>query len=400
MPELTPNYKYYCEIFENTPKPFAFTDLDLLNENIQQILKRTGSQKKIRVASKSVRCRAILERVFAASPQFQGIMSFHPQEAVWLSQQGFDDILMGYPVWHETDIRAVAQEVKKGKMLILMIDSPAHVQRINAIGQALQVALPVCIDVDMSSKFPGIHFGVFRSSVHNAAEALEVYEAIEAAEFVTLDGIMGYEAQIAGLGDKIPRQAAKNAVIKLLKKRSIKEIARRRASVVQALEAKGAKLRVVNGGGTGSLESTIQEAAVTEVTVGSGFYTPGLFDNYSQFSHLPAAAYAIEVVRQPLPHMYTCLGGGYVASGAIAKDKQPVPYLPQGFRLTDNEGTGEVQTPITYQGVETLTYGSPVFLRHSKAGELCERFNEMYLVSEGKIVGQEKTFRGEGKCFL
>ena len=400
MPDFIPDYKYYCEIFKNTPKPFAFVDMDLLDENIREILKRTGKEKKIRIASKSIRCKAVLQHVFAASDQFQGIMSFHPQEAVWLSQQGFDDILMGYPVWNEAELTMVAQEVKKGKTLVLMIDSPAHVQRINAIGQALQVKLPVCIDVDMSSKFPGIHFGVFRSAVNNIQLAVEVNQAIEKADFVTLDGIMGYEAQIAGLGDRVPGQAAKNAVIKLLKKRSVKEIARRRAGVVKALAAQGVKLRVVNGGGTGSLETTIQEPEVTEVTVGSGFFTPGLFDNYSNFKHLPAAAYAIEIVRKPLPNMYTCLGGGYVASGAIAKDKQPLPYLPKGFKLTDNEGTGEVQTPVIYKGQETLDYGDPVFLRHSKAGELCERFNQLHFVSQGKITRQERTFRGEGKCFL
>lgn len=399
MPDSTPNYKYYCEVFKNTSKPFAFTDIDLLNENIRQILRRAGD-KKIRVASKSIRCRAILEHVFAASEQFQGIMAFHPQEAIWLSEQGFDDILMGYPVWDRASLQAIAHAVKQGKNIVLMIDSAAHIEHINAIGKALQVVLSVCIDIDMSSKYPGIHFGVFRSGVNNEKLAQEIQEVIEQADFIKLDGIMGYEAQIAGLGDQVPGQAAKNVMIKLLKKKSIKEVARRRAAVVQILEAQGSPLRVVNGGGTGSLETTIQEQVVTEVTVGSGFFSSGLFDNYSNFRHLPAAAYAIEVVRKPQENMYTCLGGGYVASGAVGKDKQPLPYLPKGFQITSNEGTGEVQTPIIYKGEERLDYGSPVFLRHSKAGELCERFNHLYFVQNGEIIGTEATYRGEGKCFL
>ena len=399
MPNPNPDYRYYRDIFKDIPKPFAYVDLDLLDENIQQLLKRSGN-KKIRVASKSVRCVSVLRHIMAANTQFQGIMSFAAQEAVWLSQQGFDDILMGYPIWHEAALKMIAEEVKKGKTLVLMIDNPAHVQRINAVGQAMQVPLPVCLDIDMSSKFPGIHFGVHRSSLNTADKALEVHQAIEKADFVTLDGVMGYEAQIAGLGDHVPGQGVKNGVIRFLKKRSVKAIARLRSEVVAALQAQGANLRVVNGGGTGSLETTIQEAEVTEVTVGSGFYASGLFDHYSNFKHLPAAAYAIEIVRSPQPHMYTCLGGGYVASGAIGKDKQPLPYLPAGFKLTNNEGTGEVQTPMVYKGQEKLSFGDPVFLRHSKAGELCERFNALYFVKQGKIVSQENTYRGEGKCFL
>jgi D-serine deaminase-like pyridoxal phosphate-dependent protein len=41
-----------------------------------------------------------------------------------------------------------------------------------------------------------------------------------------------------------------------------------------------------------------------------------------------------------------------------------------------------------------------VFFQHAKAGELCERFNELYLLKGGEIVGQVPTYRGEGMCFL
>ncbi|MBL4734789.1 MAG: amino acid deaminase/aldolase, partial [Flavobacteriales bacterium] len=169
--------------------------------------------------------------------------------------------------------------------------------------------------------------------------------------------------------------------------------------VVKRLESMGADMTLINGGGTGSLESTRKETVVTEVTVGSGFYASGLFDNYSIFKHLPSAGYAIEVVRQPVPGVYTCHGGGYTASGAIAADKQPKPFLPTGAKLTANEGAGEVQTPINYTGQE-LEVGDPVLMRHSKAGELCERFNTLLLISDGKIIDEVKTYRGEGFAFL
>ena len=208
---------------------------------------------------------------------------------------------------------------------------------------------------------------------------------------------MGYEAQIAGVGDKTGN-AAKNLAIAALKKKSVKELAQRRAAIVAEIKAQGHPLRFVNGGGTGSAETPIKEACVTELAVGSGFYSPGLFDDYNRFLHLPAAAYAIEITRNPIPGIYTCYGGGYTASGSIEKNKQPKPYLPLGSRLIDTEGAGEVQTPIEYKGPEKLKLGDPVFMRHAKAGELCERFNSLLLVKEGKIVNEVKTSRTIRRC--
>ncbi|HEY6331576.1 MAG TPA: amino acid deaminase/aldolase, partial [Blastocatellia bacterium] len=185
-----------------------------------------------------------------------------------------------------------------------------------------------------------------------------------------------------------------------LKKRSVREVAERRAGLVEAIRSKGLQPRFINGGGTGSIDSTCAEDAVTEVTVGSAFYASALFDRYKDFRYSPAAGFAIEIVRQPRPDLYTCLGGGYVASGIADVSRLPAPWLPHGAELLPTEGAGEVQTPISYQGPEKLTLGDPIFLRHSKAGELCERFTHLIEVSDGKVVDQVTTYRGDGKCFL
>ena len=142
------------------------------------------------------------------------------------------------------------------------------------------------------------------------------------------------------------------------------------------------------------------EEAVTEVTVGSGLYSSSLFDSYSNFQHQPAAAFAVEIVRQPKENIYTCHGGGYIASGAVGVDKQPLPYLPEGFELMAQEGTGEVQTPIVNKSTEKIGLGDPVYFRHSKAGELCERFNNLIFIANGEIIDTVPTYRGEGMCFL
>jgi D-serine deaminase-like pyridoxal phosphate-dependent protein len=403
MKQISPlpskTYQEYREAFKGVAKPFAFVDLDYFDENVRNILKRAGN-KKIRIASKSIRCVALMQRILSYSPQYQGIMSYCADETVFLSQAGLDDFLIGYPIWDKNQLLALGEEIKKGKKITLMIDSQAHIKQIGQIGQQYQIPFRLCIDLDMSSDFwGGIHFGVFRSPVQSPSQILALIQEIKKYDSLQLVGLMGYEAQIAGLGTK--SGDLKSRMIQFLKKKSIREIAIRRTEAVKQILQEMPDLEIVNGGGTGSLESTIQEELITEVTVGSGFYCSGLFDNYLEFNHLPAVAYAIEITRKPKKHIFTCAGGGYVASGAIGKEKLPKPYLPLGFKLIDNEGVGEVQTPISYEGSIELNYGDPIFLRHAKAGEICERFKEFYVIENGKLQNQTLlTYRGEGKCFV
>lgn len=393
------SYEYYREILKDCALPKAFIDLDRFDENASKLLVRAG-EKKIRVASKSIRCRALIERVFAANNQYQGIMAYSCQEAAWLASKGFDDILVAYPVLRHPDIEAVIPALKEGKIIVLMVDTPEHIEAISVVARKHQVDVPVCIDVDLSSDFGPLHFGVWRSRIKGMEEVNELVEVIQRCACVYLDSVMGYEAQIAGVPDAMPGQFLKSKVVQFLKKRSTKELRNRRAAVVEGLASLGMDLRVVNGGGTGSLETTREENVVTEVTVGSGFFSPALFDDYQQFSHVPAAGFALEVTRIPKAHTYTCLGGGYIASGSAGKDRLPKPYLPEGAALFPMEGAGEVQTPIHYNGPISIGLGDPVLFRHAKAGELCERFNSLLLIQDGAVVDEVPTYRGEGQCFL
>jgi D-serine deaminase-like pyridoxal phosphate-dependent protein len=392
-------YNHYKTVFEGVEMPYAFVDLDLFDQNIQQLLQRAAN-KSIRIASKSLRCPALIQRVLDASPQFKGLMCYTATEAVWLAQQGFDDLLVAYPTVHPTSIEAVIKQLQIGKKIVLMVDKLEHLTRINKVASAHQLVVPVCMDIDMSSRYLGLHFGVHRSAIKTLATAKTFMERCANNPYVRLCGIMGYEAQIAGLGNNVSGQVLKNYLVRFLQKKSMQEISQRRSEIVELSQKMFGQLDFVNGGGTGSIEQTVQESLVTEVTVGSGFYSPTLFDNYKQFCHLSAAAYAIEIVRQPTENIYTCLGGGYIASGAVGRDKWPSIHLPYGAQLTNNEMVGEVQTPVVYKGAIDLQIGDPIFLRHAKAGELCERFNHLLLLQQGKIRQKVKTYRGSGQCFL
>jgi D-serine deaminase-like pyridoxal phosphate-dependent protein len=208
---------------------------------------------------------------------------------------------------------------------------------------------------------------------------------------------MAYEAQIAGLGDagRGPRSIA----IRALQSRSRAELAERRAAAVAAVR-EVAPLEFVNGGGTGSVESTAAEDAVTEVTAGSGLFGSALFDHYRAWQPQPAALFALPVVRRPGPGVVTVLGGGWVASGPPGRDRLPVPWLPTGLRLDGLEGAGEVQTPLRGPAADRLAVGDRVWFRHAKAGELCEHVDSLHVVDGDALAGAVATYRGEGQAFL
>ncbi len=393
------HYNYYRDVFKAVPMPCAFVDLDYLDANIHAILSRADG-KPIRIASKSVRCVELLRRILTTSYQFRGIMSYNVREALFLAEHGFEDILVAYPAWREVDTPVFRQALEQGTSITLMVDCAEHVERLERIGAETGAVIPLCMDLDMSAHYPGLYFGVFRSGIRTAKDALALWNVIRHSSHVSLAGVMGYEAQVASLPDRIPGKSLRALLLRYLKRRSVFLAAARRGEIVAALRESGWKPGFVNGGGTGSIETTCVDPVVTEITVGSGFFAPTFFDHYDAFHLQPAAGFAIEIVRQPRAGCYTCHGGGYIASGTAGPDKLPVPYLPEGARLSAHEGAGEVQTPVFYEGQERLGLGDPIFMRHAKAGELCERFNTLLLISEGRIVDGAPTYRGEGQCFV
>lgn len=380
-------------------KPCAFLHMEALEKNIKNIATRAGN-KKIRVASKSIRSVAVLEKIFEASEQFQGIMCFTAEESLFLSEQGFDDLLIAYPIWDEDPLRKICQKLKNDAIIILMIDSMEHIERLETIAREEKGKFLVAIDIDLSTPIAGIYFGVYRSPLKTVDQVMNLVQRINSSPYLILDGLMGYEAQIAGVVDAAPRKIVKNMIVRLLKTISMKQISRKRQQIMKALNDEGVSVRFINGGGTGSLAETSNEENITEVTVGSGFYHSHLFDKYMGLNYEAAAGFALEITRLPERNIYTCFGGGYVASGAVGKDKLPEIMYPQGAKLTVNEGVGEVQTPVVYKGSIPLQHGDPIIFRHSKAGELCERFQCLYVIENGRVVDKYTTYRGNGQCFL
>jgi D-serine deaminase-like pyridoxal phosphate-dependent protein len=416
--------------------PFAVVDLDAFWKNAAD-MERRAAGKPIRLASKSVRCRALQERVLSR-PGFAGTLAFTLPEALWLAELGFEDVVVAYPTADREALRSLVRlpDARRAGVAV-MVDSVAQLDLIESIldepagagedgsgggceqgggdaggGEGVAVRswshpVSVCVDVDAGLwMLDGrIRVGAKRSPVHTPEQAAALTREILTRKRFQLVGIMAYEAQIAGLGDAPRERWLRGVAIRALQRRSARELAMRRADVVEAVQdvlgaTSNEPLRFVNGGGTGSLESTAAEGAVTEIAAGSGLYGPTLFDTYRAFQPDPAALFALPVVRKPSPGEATVLGGGYLASGPADAARLPTPFLPRGLVLNKQEGAGEVQTPLSGAAARQLRVGDCVWFRHAKAGELCERFDRLHLIEGERIVEQVPTYRGEGKCFL
>ena len=396
------SHQRYERIFAEIEAPFAFVDLDAMWANADQLLDRAG-RKPIRVATKSLRCRALIEEILGRDARFAGLMTYTLPETLWLAEHGHEDLLLAYPTADTSALRELAlrSAADPERAPLVMIDCVEHLEAIEEVLGADAPPIRVCIDIDASWWALGgrIKVGPKRSPVHTVEQAVALAREIERRPQIELDALMAYEGQIAGVGDEPPGRRLRAAAIRFMQKRSAKELAERRAAIVAAI-GEFCELPIVNGGGTGSLETTGAEEAVTEVTAGSGFYAPTLFDNYSRFTPTPAAGYALPIVRKPAPEMATALGGGYLASGAGDAARLPSPWLPEGLKLDPEEGAGEVQTPLLGPPAADLHVGDRVYMRHAKAGELCERFDVLHLVEGDRIVDVVPTYRGEGKTFL
>ncbi|HEY1451402.1 MAG TPA: amino acid deaminase/aldolase [Solirubrobacteraceae bacterium] len=390
---------------EGLQAPFALIDLDAFDANALDLVRR-ASGKPIRLASKSLRCRPLQERVLARDG-FQGTLAFTLPEALWLVSQGEEDVVVAYPCADRAALRALAEDQRAVQQITIMLDSAEQLALIERAIAPASLRLRVCLDVDAGWRVlrGRLRIGVKRSPTHTPAEAAVLAEAVLACDRVRLVGVMMYEAQIAGLGDRPRGRPLRAAAIGLLQSLSRRELAVRRGAVVDAVaqtlqRAAAPPLEFVNGGGTGSLSSTAAEAAVSELTAGSGLYGPTLFDTYSAFAPRPAALFALPLVRRPGPGVVTALGGGYLGSGPADAARLPRPHLPSGLRLDRQEGAGEVQTPLVGPVADRLAIGDRVYMRHAKAGELSEHFQSLYLLEGEQIVEQLPTYRGEGRCFL
>ena len=355
-------------VFGGRQAPFAFLDLDAVWANAADMLRRSRG-KPIRIASTAIRSRSVLERLLDLDPGFQGALTFSLAETIWLWERGLRDLVVAYPTADRACLTRLARITSEDpeEAPVVTVDSTDHLDLIEEAATSFVAPIRVAIDVDLSWRPLGglLKLGRRTSPVRTADEAVALAQEIDRRERTKLVGVIAYEAQIAGIGDDVPGKAINNLITRRMQAASAKDVEERRAEIVAAL-SEVAPLEFVDGGGTGSIDRTASEWAVTEIGAGSGFYAPVRFDHYRSFRPRPAAMFALPVTS----------GTG------IAPD------------------AGNARRVLPRSGSEPLGVGDRAYFRPLVAGELCERFDRLLLVTGTTIRDEVPTYRGEGKAFI
>ena len=379
------------------PTPLVMVDLDAFDANAADLARRAGG-KPIRVASKSLRVPALIQRALA-HPGFDGVLAYTLREALVLHKLGVsDDIVLAYPSIDRGALSELVSSPSAAPAITLMIDDVAHLDLVDSARGSQSEEIRIALDIDAGLRLGNQHVGPKRSPLYDRAAVVEIARMVTARDGFRLVGVMTYEGQVAGVPDDVPGQRAKSLVVRRLKQASVAQLGVRRQEIAEAL-AEIADLEFFNAGGSGSVESTVADPCVTEVAAGSGLLAPGLFDHYQSFRPQPAAFFGLRVSRKPTPRMVTVHGGGLIASGPVGDDRAPIPWAPPGLHLLGLEGAGEVQTPLTGHPAATLGIGDLVWFRHAKSGELFEHVNTAHLISGEAIVDAVPTYRGQGHAF-
>jgi D-serine deaminase-like pyridoxal phosphate-dependent protein len=382
---------------EPPPTPVMAVDLDAFDANAADLVRRAGGTP-IRVASKSIRVPALLERALATTG-FHGVLAYTLREALWLEQHSIcDDIVVAYPTADRGALAELVASPRMASRITLMVDDLAQLDVVDSVRSSRAVRVRVALDIDAGLRVGGQHIGPKRSPLYDVEDVLRLAaRVIERAGF-TLVGVMTYEGQVAGVPDAVPTQRARSLVVRRLKSASMSQLAERRREISDRLREL-VELEFWNGGGSGSVDATAADPAVTEIAAGSGLMVPGLFDHYQSFHPRPAAFFGLPVTRRPSPTLATVHGGGLIASGPTGADRAPLPWAPPGLHLTGLEGAGEVQTPLTGHPAALLRIGDLVWFRHAKSGELFEHTNSVRLLSGSSFVDEVPTYRGCGQAW-
>ena len=244
----------------------------------------------IRVVSKSLRCRYLVERALA-QPGYRGIMCYSLAEAL-CAPLGRHERRPAGRLPHRGPRRAARARRECHGAAAHHGDrrlrrAPRLHRRDARRGSPGNPGVPGTRRVVAAGRRPGLgeHRDLAVAADEPGNPRWSRRQSWRGLRFV-LVGVLGYEGQIAGLGDSPPGNPVRAALVRAIQARSAAELRERRTETVRRIRAL-TTLEFVNGGGTGSLESTAADESVTELAAGSGLVGPTLFDAYRGSSRTP-----------------------------------------------------------------------------------------------------------------
>lgn len=392
-------YEYYRDVLAGEPLPLAFIDLPLLDRNIKAVVARAKG-KPIRLASGEIRCVPVLEHILDTSPELDGILAASVHEAVFLSRQGLDNILVAHPEWRNLDVSGICDELDRGKRIVCMADCIEHVHHLDELARDFDSEIPVCVEVDMAMRFLGKRYGGIGPALSGLDETVDLCRAVVAAPHLSLAGLRLFESPIedacaCGTANPVAR-----ALTRFLLPRWSRTIRARRSALAAAVRQACGDIAIVTGGSTATLAFSADDPALTEIAAGSAFFAPAKCGTRTGCPYAPAAAVALEIIRKPAPNAFVCCSDGYTSLGRFASTSPFVSHLPEGVRLVCKGRVAGAHIAFESRDNVPLGIGDPVMFRPWSAALLGERFNSLYLLGEGKILDQVPTYRGEGMCFI
>jgi D-serine deaminase-like pyridoxal phosphate-dependent protein len=226
------------------PTPAAVLDLDAFDRNVAKMAARAkAAGLALRPHSKSHKCSAIAHRQIEAGAV--GICCAKLAEAEAMAAAGVAAILVTSPIAGAAQAARAAALAQAVADFRIVVDHPDGAAELDA---AAQGPIQVLIDVDP---------GMGRTGVHDAAQALAVFRAIQAQPNLKFLGVQCYGGHWQHIEGANARAAAVADGMAYL------------STVIDALRQAGAEVRLVTGGGTGSFAADAAQGVLTEVQPGS-----------------------------------------------------------------------------------------------------------------------------------
>ena len=203
--DFTADRARYDRATAHLDAPLAIVDLDAFDANADDLVRRAGG-KPIRVASKSVRCRAPAG-TGAGAGRLRGhhVASPSPSRCGWPARASTTSCS---PIRPPTGpgFAELAGDPKLAAAVTVMVDDPAQLDADRrGARRRRREEIRVCLELDTSLRLLGgrVRVGARRSPLHAPAQLAELARSVARRPGFRLVGLMAYEGHVAGVGDAV-----------------------------------------------------------------------------------------------------------------------------------------------------------------------------------------------------
>jgi D-serine deaminase-like pyridoxal phosphate-dependent protein len=357
-----PDSRYAIADTRNLLSPSLIVFRDLVEKNLDEMIRVAGSPARLRPHCKTHKMREITQMQLA-----RGIVKHKCAtiaEAEMLAQAGVKDIFLAYnPVG--PNIGRVAQFVQRYRDVQLAVTGDSA-GPISALGDALASAgksVSVVLDIDC---------GQHRTGVPAGAEARKLYDQIAATKGLLPGGFHVYDGH--------------NHQTNLDERRAaVMAVWQPAAKLRDEFVAAGLPVPRIVCGGTGSFPifAAIDDPAI-ELSPGTiVFHDWGYSTVFPDLKFTPAALLLTRVVSRPTADRVTFdLGYKAVASDPPAGNRLMFPDLPDAKAVLQNEEHLVIETPEAGR----FQPGDELLAIPRHICPTCALHQQVYVVSAGKVV--------------